>query len=182
MKNRRTVIVAFLLCAIMVMGVGFAAVTGTLSITGHLKSDKQNFKVYITAAQVKGTLPDGTSVTFDGEGSSLSGKTLKDTEFTISGLKETSQTVTVQYTITNTNAFTMYITPNLLTVNSDGSTSEFDSSTALFNVTASETLLTIDAGNTATYEITVSLKAASAAAQTADIQVHFSATSDNPNT
>ena len=38
MKNRRTVIIAFLLCACVAIGAGYAALTDTLSITGNVYS------------------------------------------------------------------------------------------------------------------------------------------------
>ena len=39
MKNRKIVVVAFLLVATMLLGVGYAALTDTLTITGALKTD-----------------------------------------------------------------------------------------------------------------------------------------------
>ena len=35
MKNRRNVVVAFLVCAVMLLGVGYAALTDTLTIAGQ---------------------------------------------------------------------------------------------------------------------------------------------------
>ena len=39
MKNRKIVVAAFLLCAVMLLGVGYAALTDTLTINGQLKAD-----------------------------------------------------------------------------------------------------------------------------------------------
>ena len=39
MKNRKTVVVAFLLVAVMLLGVGYATLTNTLNITADLKAD-----------------------------------------------------------------------------------------------------------------------------------------------
>ena len=183
MKKRRTVIVAFLLCAIMAIGVGFATISDNLSIAGHLTSGAEDFKVFITSAQTTGTLPTGVTVKFDGE-DSLSGKQLKDTAFTITGINDTTESVTVQYTIKNNNAFAMYVTPSLLTVAEDGTSSAYTDDNP-FIVTASSNLITLaasgTAGDTVTYIITVQLRAAKDTAQTAKIKVNFAATSTNPN-
>lgn len=42
MKNRRTIIVAFLVVAMLVVGIGYAAVNGTLNITGQATFTGQN--------------------------------------------------------------------------------------------------------------------------------------------
>ena len=42
MKNRRTIIVAFMLCAIMLLGVGYAAVTSALEINGSAEINAGN--------------------------------------------------------------------------------------------------------------------------------------------
>lgn len=58
MKNRKTVVVAFLLIAVMLLGVGFAALTDTLTLIGNatidMKQAENNFdaKVYFSAAKV----------------------------------------------------------------------------------------------------------------------------------
>lgn len=58
MKNRNTVVVVFLLVAVMLLGVGYAALTDTLTITGNLKTDTTvamdefNTDVYFSAASI----------------------------------------------------------------------------------------------------------------------------------
>ena len=44
MKNRRTVVVAFLLVAVMLLGIGYASLTDTLTIIGnaHIDLDTTN--------------------------------------------------------------------------------------------------------------------------------------------
>ena len=179
MKKRRTVIVAFLLCAIMAIGVGFATISDNISIGGHLTSGAEDFKVFFTAAQTTGTVPVGVTVKFDDQ-DSLSGVRLKETGFTVVGINDTTDTVTVQYTIHNYNAFPMYITPSLLTVAADGTSTPYTDANP-FIVTASSSLITLAANTDATYTITVQLRQAMDVAQSTKIKVNFAATSTNPN-
>ena len=76
MKNRRTVIVAFMLIAVMVLGVGYAALSDTLTIIGNahidLSAAEAGFdeKVYFSAAEATssngtGTTADAVSFKFD---------------------------------------------------------------------------------------------------------------------
>ena len=65
MKKRRIAIVAFLLCAVMAIGIGYAATTGALNIVGTMVATEEDYKVVISAAEVYGELPAGVSVTFD---------------------------------------------------------------------------------------------------------------------
>ena len=56
MKNRKTVVVAFLLCAVLLLGVGYAALSDTLDITGSADVNQSaaeeafNEDVYFSAA------------------------------------------------------------------------------------------------------------------------------------
>lgn len=63
MKNRRFAIVAFLLIAVLVMGVGYAAVTRSLSVTGKAAfgTNVANFPVKIENP----TVTDATKITDD---------------------------------------------------------------------------------------------------------------------
>ena len=79
MKNRKTVVVAFLLVAVMLLGVGYAALSDTLTITGTAQIDmgaagnEFDAKVYFNAAKVvdtectrvNNTTPDTASHTTD---------------------------------------------------------------------------------------------------------------------
>ena len=69
MKNRRTVVVAFLLVAVMLLGIGYAALTDTLTIIGnaHVDLDTANKtfdeRIYFSAAEA--TSSTGTGATAD---------------------------------------------------------------------------------------------------------------------
>ncbi|MBQ9781068.1 MAG: hypothetical protein IJW00_09010 [Clostridia bacterium] len=55
MKNRKLVIVAFMLVAAMVMGIGYAAISGTLTITGTASAFTPNQESVQTAVHFTGT-------------------------------------------------------------------------------------------------------------------------------
>ena len=67
MKNRKFVVVAFLLVAVMLLGVGYAALTDTLIIIGnaHIDLDTANKtfdeKVYFSAAEATSTTGTGAA-------------------------------------------------------------------------------------------------------------------------
>jgi hypothetical protein len=56
MKNRKIVVVAFLLVATMLLGVGYAALTDELTITGSLKTDTTAAMSAFGAGFVSGAL------------------------------------------------------------------------------------------------------------------------------
>ena len=66
MKNRKTIVVAFLLVAAMLLGVGYAALTDTLTIIGnaHIDVDTANKtfdeKVYFSDAEATSSTGTGT--------------------------------------------------------------------------------------------------------------------------
>ena len=65
MKNRKIVVVAFLVAAVMLLGVGYAALTDTLTIIGnaHIDVDTANKtfdeKVYFSAAEATSSTGTG---------------------------------------------------------------------------------------------------------------------------
>ena len=94
MKTKRTAVVAFLLCAIMTIGIGFAAISKNLEINGNanLGMDAEGFSV----AFVSGT-------TSDGDVSEINIATDPTVAtFTVNGLKKANQQVVGTFTIKNT--------------------------------------------------------------------------------
>ena len=63
MKNRRTVIVAFMLVAAMVMGIGYAAISGTLNITGKATAFNPNQDAVKEALHFTSATPGDAAVT-----------------------------------------------------------------------------------------------------------------------
>ena len=100
MKNRKTVVVAFLLVAVMLLGVGYAALTDTLTITGSLKTDTTvameefDADVYFSA----------TSIVTDDTGNKAVSQILDgrdDAKIEALHFTEKDQVVKAKFTITN---------------------------------------------------------------------------------
>ena len=100
MKNRKIVVVAFLLAAVLLLGVGYAALTDTLTIIGnaHIDIDTANKtfdeKVYFSAAEA-------TSSTGTGSVADTASFTADDATFTANKLATVGQVSVFTFTITN---------------------------------------------------------------------------------
>lgn len=100
MKNRKRIVALFLLVAIMLIGVGYAALTDTLTIIGnaHIDVDVANAtfdeKVYFSAAAATSTT--GTGTTAD-----VASFTADDATFTANKLATVGQKSVFTFTITN---------------------------------------------------------------------------------
>ena len=100
MKNRKTVVIAFLVVAAMILGVGYAALTDTLSIIGnaHIDIDSANKtfdeKVYFSAAEA--TSSTGTGTTAD-----VASYTPDDATYTANKLATVGEESVFTFTITN---------------------------------------------------------------------------------
>ena len=172
MKNRRTVIVAFLLCAIMVMGVGFATISGELSITGNLSSTPEDFAVIFTHATKEAETSNGVSVNFETNQEELTNVSLRAVSVGVSNLKSTDDKAVVKFTIKNNNEMAMYCTASIDTSKAAGFSVDWDD--------AWDNTVTIAAGQTATMTITVMLAGAITDAATGSFVVNINATSDAP--
>ena len=97
MKNRKTVVVAFLLCAVMLLGVGYAALTDTLDITGSADVNQSaaeeafNEDIYFSAAVANET----------GNTASVNADNNDKASFTAATLKGQGDKVTFTFTIKN---------------------------------------------------------------------------------
>ena len=100
MKNKKKVVVAFLLVAVMLLGVGYAALTDTLTIIGnaHIDIDTANKtfdeKVYFSASEA-------TSTTGTGSTADTASHTADDATFTANKLATVGQQSVFTFTITN---------------------------------------------------------------------------------
>lgn len=100
MKNRKFVVVAFLLVAVMLLGVGYAALTDTLTIIGnaHIDIDTANKtfdeKVYFSDAEA-------TSSTGSGTTADIASCTADDATYTVNKLATVGQKSVFTFTITN---------------------------------------------------------------------------------
>jgi hypothetical protein len=107
MKNRKTVVVAFLLVAVMLLGVGYAALTDTLTLIGNatidMKQAEVNFdeKIYFSAAEVVSS--PNTAV------DQVGGVNTDDATYTVHSLATMGDTATFKFTIKNESNVTVRI-------------------------------------------------------------------------
>ena len=181
MKNRKTVVIAFLLCAMMLIGVGFAAISGSLTITGNLTSGVQAFDVVFTQVELT-TLTDADttdgatpSVTIEkssvNQGGTVelnSGNGLPSTSFTVKGLATKNDAVVLTFTIKNNNKVAMQVTP--------------EAPTAMTNFSADDNwdgAKVIEAGATETYQVIVKLTNEAISSEVSDtFTIKLNATSE----
>ena len=122
MKNRRNIIVAFLLCACLIVGVGYAAVSDTLDITGSADIDQTgaqeafNQDVYfsntvvIGETVVNGVAKDGAAA---GNTSSRNADNVDKVSFTVVSLQGAGDTATFTYTIINAGDVNATVSPRI---------------------------------------------------------------------
>ena len=147
MKNRKTIVVAFLLVAVMLLGVGYAALTDVLDINGTADvsqaqaQESFNEDVYFTAAVANQEGNTASVVTEDPDMAS----------FTASTLKGKGDVVTFTFTIINEGDVDAVVTPSLA---GDG-----NSNPTYFKVFSdwSGQAKELGAGQSITYTITVEL-------------------------
>ena len=104
MKKRRLAIICFVLCACMVMGIGYAALSRTLRVDGvmTLSSDVDNFPVEFTGATLVAgagntNVPDGAlNATIN-----TTDKSIVDIRIANGALSEVGDTLTLTLTVEN---------------------------------------------------------------------------------
>ena len=177
MKNRKTVIVAFLLVAALILSVGYAALSDSLTIIGNAHIDiaqaENNYdaKVRFTAAEVVantgGTGSADDVVSFNAD----------DATFTANSLAEKGESVTFKFTITSDSNVETKITVNPTKLS--GAANPSNSNENIFEVTYeySETDMTIAAnGGTMDVFVTVEVIAPVTAATSATFGIELTAT------
>lgn len=166
MRNRKSVIVAFMIVACMLMAIGFAAFADILDVTGIMEIGFDNAQssfdgdVYFSAASNDGQ--GGTIYT-----ASVNSNDPDKASFTVDGLKNVGETCTITYTIQNENEFDVNVTLRGDATHSLDTShlEEGESAHAHFDVTvqyfgdlkASTGTLTVPAKSSATFTITVEL-------------------------
>lgn len=109
MKNRKTVVVAFLLAAVMLLGVGYAALTDVLDITGSADVNQSaaeeafNEDVHFSAAVANQS----------GNTASINTDNNDKASFTANTLKGKGDKATFTYTITNAGDVDAKVTPSI---------------------------------------------------------------------
>jgi hypothetical protein len=148
MKKRRLVLVAFLICATLIAGVGYALTTQTLTITGSASTTATDIDVHFSSATIKQQSPGG------GATPGAAGTGVKDITFTAAGLKEKDDVVIATYTIVNESDYPVTLAVPTISV--------VDSTNFEVTTTFGDTEVTLDAAGGAndelTFDVTVTLK------------------------
>ena len=148
MKNRKFVVAAFLLAAAMLLGVGYAALTDTLDITGSADVNQSaaeeafNEDVFFTAAVANQT----------GNTASINADNNDKASFTAKTLKGKGDKVTFTFTIKNDGDVAATVTPKLNATLGNTNTEYF----AVSSDWSGESK-TLAAGGELTYTLTVEL-------------------------
>ena len=146
MKNRRLTIVAFLLCATLVVGFGYAALTDILDITGSADvsavAAQESFdeEVYFS---------DVVVIRDDGNTASRNADNVDKASFTAKNLKGQGDTAQFTFTIVNDSDLDANVTPAI-------SSNTNEAFFAISSDWAGQTKL-IPAGESKTYTVTVEL-------------------------
>ena len=145
MKNRKTIITSFLLLAGLTLGVGYAAISNTLTVTGavNLGTDEKNFSVVFDsveqdANEVKrwtATINENTinsTLTVNANALDTKGDTI-DVDYTIRNLSRANDLIASLGEITVTNTNTAWYTVEAGWVDSSVTELAYNE-TAVFNV------------------------------------------------
>ena len=175
MKNRKIVVVAFLLVAVMLLGIGYAALTDTLTIIGnaHIDIDTANKtfdeRVYFSAAEA--TSSTGTGTTAD-----VASFSADDATFTANKLAIVGEKSVFTFTITNDSNVDAEISVNATKLSGDVNPS--NSNDTVFTVTyeypQGQTIA--KNGGTITVVITVELKVPVTSATSGTFGIELTAT------
>ena len=181
MKNRKIVIVAFLVVAAMLLGVGYAALTDTLTIIGnaHIDIGQANTtfdeKVYFSAAEATsstgtGTVADAASYTAD------------DATFTANKLATVGQKSVFTFTIKNDSNVDAVISVNSTKLSGDTNPSNSNSNKFTVEYSYPDGMTVAKTGGTITVVVTVTVKEPVTAATSATFGIELTATSVDPAT
>ena len=173
MKNRRNVVLAFLLIAAMVLGVGYAAVTDTLYINGTVDvnqsaaEDAFNNDIYFSAA----------AANQEGNTASVNADNNDKASFTINTFKGKGDVATFTFTIKNNGDLDATVTPAIAATNGNTNTEYFAVTSDWAG--ASKTLA---AGQEITYTVTVTMLKTPTDTISGEFNIVLTATADNGTT
>ncbi len=179
MKNRKTVVVAFLLVAVMLLGIGYAALTDTLTIIGnaHIDVDTANKtfdeKIYFSAAEATSTTGSGTTA-------DIASFNADDATFTANKLATVGEKSIFTFTITNDSNVDAVI--SIADTKLSGSENPSNSNPQKFTVEYSypQGMNIAKQGGTITVVVTVTVKEPVTSATSATFGIELTATSVDP--
>ena len=175
MKNRKRIVVLFLLVAIMLIGVGYAALTDSLTIIGnaHIDVDVANKtfdkNIYFSASAA--TSSTGTGTTAD-----TASHTADDATFTANKLAVLGEESVFTFTITNDSNVAAKITIESTKLSGDDNPS--NSNPSIFEVTYNVPAegFTVDSGDSVEIIVTVTVVNPVTSATSATFGVELTAT------
>lgn len=178
MKNRKLAIVAFLLCATMLVGLGYAAVTnvldiqGSASVSAEVAEKEFNEDIYF-AGVVKGTELVQTVDTAAGLGytANINVNNKDKGQFTVTGLTNKDDAQTITFRIKNDSEHDATVS---LKTKTNSNETNFDF-THYFG-TEDKTTTTIAAGGTVDVTVKVLLKNQLTAADSASFTIELNVT------
>ena len=143
MKKRRLAIVAFLICATLIAGIGYAGTTETLTINGTASTTATDINVRFSSATLTTQASGGGATAGQAGGKSLS--------LTANGLKTAGEFIVATYVIQNDSAYP--VTLGVPTI-SENDTTNFDVTTSFEEAVE----LGAKGAEDSTYEFTVTVK------------------------
>ncbi|MBQ7384623.1 MAG: hypothetical protein IJV72_07545 [Clostridia bacterium] len=173
MKNRRKIVIAFLLIASLTLGIGYALISdvldiqGTAEISGAAAEEELNQDVFFSAV----------SQAANGEYTAqINSQNNDKASFTVNSLTDIGQTVSITFTIKNegTAQLDAVVTPQLIQ----------NSSSDYFEVTSDwqGNSKVVEAGTTETYTVTVKLLKIPTDTVSSSINIELKASSDSTAT
>ena len=176
MKNRKRIVVLFLLVAIMLIGVGYAAVTDTLTIIGNVHIDmaqvENTFDHNVYFSDAKATSSTGTGTEAD-----VASFTADDATFTANKLAIVGEKSIFTFTITNASNVAVEISakPTKLSGVANPSNSNADKFIVEYSYPDGDEIAAN--GGTITVVVTVTVKEPVTSATSATFGIELTATS-----
>ena len=175
MKNRKIVVVAFMLVAALMLGIGYAAITDTLTIIGNAHIDfaqaETNYdaKIYFSASEA-------TSSTGTGSTEDTASHTADDATFTANRLAGKDEYSVFTFTIQNDSNVDVKITVEETKLS--GAENPSNSNSGKFEVTYSYSIddMVIPSGESMNVIVTVKVIAPITTATSATFGIEYTAT------
>lgn len=179
MKNRKFIVVAFLLVAVMLLGVGYAALTDTLTIIGnaHIDVDTANKtfdeKVYFSDA--KASSSTGTGTTAD-----VVSYSSDDATYTANKLATVGEKSVFTFTITNDSNVDATISVNTTKLSGDANPSNSNSDKFTVEYSYPDGMTIAKNGGSIDVVVTVTVREPVTSATSATFGIELTATSVDP--
>lgn len=179
MKNRKTIIVAFLLVAAMAIGVGYAALTDTLTIIGnaHIDTDIANStfdqRVYFSASAASSTTGTGTE-------DDVASHTTDDATFTANKLAVVGEKSVFTFTIKNDSNVDATISVNPTKLSGDANPTNSNSDKFTVDYAYPDGMTIAKNGGTIKVTVTVTVAEPVTSATSATFGIELTATSVEP--